>query len=93
MVKFITIPNTLSTTAPFLFNVANILGVVYASATTFVIYADGKSYTFTVSGGTAALTATLVNNINKAILNPAGPTNVEVVIPTGASIAALPTVA
>jgi hypothetical protein len=93
MVKFIYIPNTLSAAAPFLFNVANILGVIYASATTFIIYADGKTYTFTVTSGTAALTAQLVNNINKAILNPAGPTAVTVEIPAGLSLAAAPTVA
>ena len=93
MVKFISIPNTLSATAPFLFNVSNILGVIYASATTFIIYADGKTYTFTVTGGTATLTAQLVNNINKAILNPAGPTLVTVDIPSGLSLAAAPAVA
>ena len=93
MVKFIYIPNTLSATAPFLFNVANILGVIYATATTFIIYADGKTYTFTVTGGTAALTAQLVNNINKAILAPNGPTAVTVEIPAGLSLAAAPAVA
>jgi hypothetical protein len=93
MVKFILIPNTLSATAPFLFNVANISGVIYATTTTFIIYADGKAYTFTVTGGTAALTAQLVNNINKAILATNGPTAVTVDIPTGLSLAAAPAVA
>lgn len=93
MVKFISIPNTLSATAPFLFNVANIMGVVYASSTTFLIYSDGKTFTFTVTNGSAALTAALVNAVNKAILSPAGPTVVEVAIPVGVSIAAVPAVA
>jgi hypothetical protein len=93
MVKFISIPNTLSATAPFLFNVANILGVVYATTTTFLVYADGKTYTFTVTGGTAALTAAVVNAVNKAILTPAGPIVVEVAMPAGATIAAVPAVA
>ena len=89
MVKFISIPNSLSTSAPFLFNVANILGVVYLSASTFAIYAGGKTYTFTVGGApTAALVAQLVNNVNKAILNPAGPTVTTVEIPAGVSVAA-----
>lgn len=92
MFKFISIPNTLSTTSPFIFNVANITGVLYATATTFVIYAGGKTYTFTVTGGTAALTSALVNAINTAIFAQ-GPTLATVVMPTGATIAALPAVA
>lgn len=93
MVKFIAIPNTLSASNPFFFNVANIASVLYLTATTFVIYANGKSYTFTVTGGTATLTAQLVNAVTTAILNPAGPTLVNVAIPSGVSIAAGPTVA
>lgn len=92
MFKFISIPNTLSATSPFLFNVANITGVLYATATTFIIYSGGKTYTFAVTGGTAALTSALVNNINAAIFAQ-GPTLATVVMPTGASLAALPTVA
>jgi len=93
MIKFISIPNTLSATAPFLFNVANITGVVYATTTTFLVYADGKTFTFTVTGGTAALTAATVNAVNKAILATNGPIVVEVAMPTGATIAAVPAVA
>lgn len=89
MVKFISIPNSVSTSAPFLFNVANILGVLYVGASSFAIYANGKVYTFTVGGSpTAALVAQLVNNINKAILNPAGPTVTTVEIPAGVSVGA-----
>jgi hypothetical protein len=90
MVKFISIPNTLSASNPFLFNVANIASVLYLTATTFVIYANGKSYTFTTSAAGAAGT---VAAVNKAILNPAGPTLTTVEMPTGVTIAAAPTVA
>jgi len=93
MVKFIAIPNALSASNPFLFNVANIAYVSYVGTTSFVIYAGGKSYTFTVASGTAALTAAFVSNINKAILSPAGPVLVTVEVPAGVSIAAAPVVA
>ena len=91
MFKFISIPNTLSATSPFIFNVANITGVLYVTATTFAIYASGKVYTFTVTGGTAALTSALVNAINTAMFAQ-GPTLATVVIPTGASLAAVPAI-
>lgn len=91
MAQFISIPNTLSAASPFLFNVSTITGVLYATATTFVIYSSGKAYTFTVTGGTAALTSTLVNAINIAIFST-GPTLSTVAIPVGATLAGLPAI-
>jgi len=90
MVKFIAIPNTLSASNPFLFNVAEIAYVGYVGTASFVIYANGKSYTFTTTAGGGAAT---VAAVNKAILNPAGPTLTTVEMPTGIVIAAAPTVA
>jgi hypothetical protein len=89
MVKFISIPNTLSASNPFLFNVANISFVTYLTATTFAVYANGLVYTFTTSAAGAAGT---VNAVNKAILNPAGPILTTVEMPAGVTIAAAPTV-
>jgi len=89
MVKFIAIPNTLSASNPFLFNVANISFVTYLTATTFAVYANDLVYTFTTSAAGAAGT---VSAVNKAILNPAGPTLTTVIMPTGVTIAAAPTV-
>ena len=89
MVKFIAIPTTLSASNPFLFNVANISFVTYLTATTFAVYANGLVYTFTTSAAGASGT---VNAINKAILNPAGPTLTTVTMPTGVTIAEAPAV-
>ena len=90
MFKFITIPTTVSGAPTLLFNVANLTYVGYLTATTFVVNSNTKSYTFTTS---AAGAAGAVAVIQAAILNPAGPSLINVVLPTGTTIAALPTIA
>lgn len=90
MAKFIQIPTTVSGSPVILFNADNIDAVSYLTATTFAIYAGAKSYTFTTSSAGAAGT---VAAVNKAILAVNGPLLVDVVMPTGVTIGALPVVA
>jgi hypothetical protein len=89
MAKFITIPNTVAGAQPSFFNVDNILAVSYLTATTFAIYCGPRSFTFTTSAAGASST---VSVIQKAILSIAGPSLVEIVMPAGVTIAALPVV-
>jgi hypothetical protein len=90
MAKFIQIPTTVAGSPVILFNVDNISAVNYLTATTFAVYAQSKSFTFTTSSAGAAGT---VAAIYKAMLSIAGPTSVEVVMPSGVTIGALPVVA
>lgn len=90
MAKFIQIPTTVAGSPVILFNVDNISAVNYLTATTFAVYAQSKSFTFTTSAAGAAGT---VAAIYKAILAVNGPTLVDVVMPTGVTIGALPVVA
>lgn len=89
MAKFITIPTTVAGAPTVLFNTDNVTYVSYLTATTFVLYSGAKSYTFTTS---AAGAAGSVAAINAAILNQAGPVLVNVALPSGVTIAALPVV-
>lgn len=90
MAKFIQIPTTVSGSPVILFNADTINAVSYLTATTFAIYAGGKSFTFTTSAAGAAGT---VGAVNKAILTLQGPSLVDVVMPAGVTIGALPVVA
>ena len=90
MAKFIEIPTTVAGSPNILFNVDNISAVSYLTATTFAVYAQSKSFTFTTSAAGAAGT---VAAIYDAILTVAGPTLANVVMPSGVTIAALPVVA
>lgn len=89
MAKFIQIPTTVAGSPNILFNSDAISAVSYLTATTFAVYAQSKVFTFTTSAAGAAGT---VAAIYKAILNVAGPTLTDVVMPTGVTIAALPVV-
>lgn len=90
MAQFITIPTTVAGAPTVLFNTNNITYVSYLTAATFAIYSGAKSYTFTTS---AAGAQGAVSVINAAIINPGGPTLINIVLPTGVTIAALPVVA
>ena len=90
MAKFITIPTTVTGAPAVLFNIDNLTYVSYLTTTTFVINSNTKSYTFTTS---AAGASGAVAVINAAILNPSGPIVNAVVLPSGTTIAALPTIA
>lgn len=90
MAKFIQIPTTVAGSPVILFNADVISAVSYLTATTFAVYAQSKVFTFTTSAAGAAGT---VAAVNKAILSIAGPTVVDVVMPQGVTIAALPVVA
>lgn len=89
MFKFISIATTVSGAQPILFNVADITCVSWLTATTFAIYAGGKSYTFTTSTAGAAGAVAAVN----AAIFAQGPTLSPVNLPTGVTIGALPVVA
>lgn len=90
MAKYISIPTTATNVPSITFNTDLITSVVYATATTFDIWVFGKQYTFTTSSNGAALTVAAINN---AILNVAGPQLVQVSMPSGVTIAAVPAVA
>ena len=89
MAKFIQIPTTVAGSPNILFNTDVISAVNYLTATTFAVYAQAKVFTFTTSAAGAAGT---VAAIHKAMLAINGPTLVEVVMPTGVTIGALPVV-
>jgi len=88
MFKFISIATTVSGAQPILFNVANIAGVSFLSATTFVIYTDSLKHTFTTSAAGASATVAAVN----AAIFAQGPLLSPVAIPAGVTISALPVV-
>jgi hypothetical protein len=90
MAKFIQIPTTVAGSPNILFNADTISSVAYLTATTFAVYAQSKSFTFTTSAAGASGTVAAIYN---AILSVNGPTLVPVVMPTGVTIAALPVVA
>jgi len=89
MFKFISIATTVSGAQPILFNVADITAVSWLTATTFAIYTGPIRYVFITSAGGASSTVAAVNTAIFA----QGPTLSPVVIPTGVTIGALPTVA
>jgi len=89
MAKYISIPTTTASIPSVTFNTDLINTVGYLTTTTFGIYAHGKLYTFTTSAAGAADTVVAVN---KAILNPSGPKLIQVVLPTGVTIANPPAV-
>lgn len=88
MAKYISIPTSVASIPSVTFNTDLITSIVYTGTTTFVIWAFGKSYTFTTSANGAAGTITAINS---AILNQAGPLQVQVVMPAGVTIATPPT--
>lgn len=90
MAKFISIPTTVASAQPLLFNVDNIALVSFLTTATFAIYSGAKSYTFTTSAGGASGT---VAAINAAVVAISGPILVNVTLPTGVTIAALPVIA
>jgi len=91
MAKYISIPVSSVTGVPSItFNTDLVTSVVYTGTTTFVVWAFGKSYTFTTS---AAGASTFVAAINTAILAQNGPILVPVIISTSATVSALPVVA
>jgi hypothetical protein len=89
MAKFIQIPTTVAASPNILFNTDMVSSVLYLTATTFAVYAQSKTFTFTTSAAGAAGT---VAAIYKAILAVNGPTLTDVVMPAGVTIAALPVV-
>jgi hypothetical protein len=89
MAQYISIPTTTASIPSVTFNTDLINTVGYITTTTFGIYAHGRLYTFTTS---AAGAAGAVVAVNKAILNLSGPKQVQVVLPTGVTIANPPAV-
>jgi hypothetical protein len=89
MAKYISIPTSTASIPSFTFNTDLITSVVYTLSNQFVIWAFGRGYTFTTSANGAA---GVVAAINKAILNQAGPVQIQVVMPTGVTIANPPSI-
>lgn len=89
MAKYISIPTTVSGVPSISFNTDLITTVVYGTSTTFNIWAFGKNYQFQTSANGAAGTVAAINN---AILNQAGPVQVQVVMPAGVTISVIPSV-
>jgi hypothetical protein len=89
MAKFIQIPTTVAGSPTILFNADVISAVSFLTATTFAVYAQSKVFTFTTSAAGAAGT---VAAVIKAVLAQNGPVLVDVVMPTGVTIGALPVV-
>jgi hypothetical protein len=90
MAKYIQIPTTVTGSPNILFNTDVISSVTYLTATTFAVYAQAKSFTFTTSAAGAAGTVAAIYN---AMLATNGPVLATVVMPTGVTISALPVVA
>jgi len=89
MAKYISIPTSTASIPSVTFNTEILNTVAYLTTTTFGIYAHGKLYTFTTSAAGAAGSVVAINN---AILNPSGPKLIQVVLPSGVTIANPPVV-
>jgi len=88
MFKFISIATTVAGAQPILYYVADNTSVSWLTATTFAIYTGSVKYTFTTSAAGASSTVAAVN----AAIFAQGPTLSPVAIPTGVTIANLPSV-
>jgi hypothetical protein len=89
MAKYISIPISTASISSVTFNAEILNTVAYLTTTTFGIYNHGKLYTFTTSAAGAAGAVVAINN---AILNPSGPKLIQVVLPSGVTIANPPVV-
>jgi hypothetical protein len=91
MTQYLTIPTTKSTAGVdgITFNVDLITTVVYTGTTTFVIYVNNRTYTFTTSAAGAAGAVAVINNALAAGGQPLAST---VVLPAGTTIANIPAV-
>lgn len=89
MAKFIQIPTSAAGSPNILFNTDNVTSVLYLTTTTFAIYGQSKTFTFTT--GTAGA-AGAVTSIYNAILATNGPTLVNVILTGTSVISALPVV-
>lgn len=92
MTQLLTIPTVTSTAglSGVTFNVDLITTVVYTAATTFVIYSNNRTYTFTTTSDGAAGT---VANINAAMAAGGKPLQGFVTMPAGVTIPTMPVVA
>jgi hypothetical protein len=91
MTQYLTIPTTKSTagTSGITFNVNLITAVVYTGTTTFVIYANNRTYTFTTSEAGAEIAVAAINN---ALAAGGKPLSSNVVFTGTITIANIPTV-
>lgn len=89
MAKYISIPTTTASIPSVTFNTEVLNTIGYITSTTFGVYAHGKLYTFTTSTGGAQ---GAVIAVNKAVLSTSGPKLVQVVLPSGVTIANPPVV-
>jgi len=92
MTQLLTIPTVAATAglAGITFNVDLITSVVYTGTTTFVIYVNNRTYTFTTTTAGAAGT---VANINAAFVAGGKPLQGFVTLPAGVTIPTMPVLA
>jgi hypothetical protein len=91
MIQYLTIPTTTSTSGAdgITFNVDLITTVVYTGTTTFVVYVNNRTYTFTTSAAGAAGSVAAINN---ALAAGGKPMTSTVQLPVGVTIANMPAV-
>jgi hypothetical protein len=85
MANFISIATTITGTPTLQLNTNAITHVAYVSATSVVLYLGTKIITLTVAGAT---TTSFYNAVLSAIVSPAGPILVPVVLPSGVTVTA-----
>ena len=92
MTQLLTIPTVAATAGlpGITFNVDLITSVVYTGTTTFVIYVNNRTYTFTTTPGGAA---GMVANINAALVAGGKPLQWFVTLPAGVTIPTMPVLA
>lgn len=92
MTQLLTIPTVAATAGlpGITFNVDLITTVIYTGTTTFVIYSNNRTYTFTTSTAGAA---GMVANINAAMAAGGKPLQSFVTLPAGVTIPTMPVLA
>jgi len=85
MANFISIATTITGTPTLQLNTNAITHVAYVSATEVVLYLGTKIITLAVAGAT---TTSFYNAVLSAIVSPAGPILVPVVLPSGVTVTA-----
>jgi hypothetical protein len=91
MTQLLTIPTVTATAGlpGITFNVDLITTVVYTGTTTFVIYVNNRTYTFTTTSNAAGTVA----NINAAMAAGGKPLQSFVTLPAGVTIPTMPVLA
>lgn len=83
MAKYISIPTTITGNPVFSINADLVTTVAYVNTASINIWSGIKNIQLAVSGAAADRVIVAINN---AILNQAGPSQIQVVLPTGINI-------